>query len=102
MSHHRTNLVNAEDIVQPVHDEPGQRDDSHDREHQPETAQQPLLLGALWAEFFLGAWGTGLATSAPRKKVVPSGPGPSARKVRDRCRRLQFAKPQRPGLLSCS
>ena len=26
-------------------------------EDEPEPAQQPLLLGALWAEFFLGAWG---------------------------------------------
>jgi hypothetical protein len=32
--------VNAEDTVQSVDDEPGQREDSHDREHEPEAGEQ--------------------------------------------------------------
>src|SRR3984957_17549616 len=33
-------FVNAEDTVQPVDDESGQRDDSQDREHEPEAGEQ--------------------------------------------------------------
>src|ERR1700756_1229209 len=51
--------VNAEDAVQSVYDESRQRDDSCDREHQPETPQKPLFLGALRGDLVaLAAGGT--------------------------------------------
>src|SRR5689334_736624 len=52
--------VNAEDAVQSINNESRHRDHSRDREHQPETAKQPLFPGALWGDLVAVAVGGAL------------------------------------------